>query len=412
MRMCSAIQALVMTMVTMSVSPNASANELSDAMTQFEVPTVKTSALDVSGQDLLRYGDDKDLRVNLSSGFTYLAQTPTHTLGVTNLLSFDFGGVPEERSHTLGNDLQLEYRRYLNSSRGVYVETLAGMDYDNSAGDNQDAAKVLAISYGVGAGYGRILDTRTVSQAAAMCELATTQCDSPKLLEIADILNKNNEGYYAAEYKLDGERYFYDELSKAVGTSDAFALNQVLTSPLYNITPKRVGFEVGVRLLGVQGDFLKEEDTDPDPDSDQLLQQYAGLASMLTPGTNVFIEQTLTHGAKQATGASEPLEDHPGEKNNVLAVEVGISVDHSYRWATQTSLQTNMLLPEEGDRTSNYAFSAQSDLAIGVKTVVGGHFMVGNGDSAVGLSEPFVDLGIGDAEVHWRAMLNFRHFIF
>ena len=37
--------------------------------------------------------------------------------------------------------------------------------------------------------------------------------------------------------------------------------------------------------------------------------------------------------------------------------------------------------------------------------------MLGNGASTVGLSDQLTDLGIGDEEVHWQFMVNFRHFI-
>lgn len=390
---------------------SAYADRFEDAVTKFEVPTVKTINLDISGRDLLRYGDDEDLRINVGSDLFYLSQTPMYTLTLTNQVSLDFGGVPDQRSHTLGEDFQLNYRRYFGNSRGFYVETLGGIDADNTGGDGQDAATMLAVNFGVGAGYGRILDTRTVSQAAAMCKIAGTACNAAKLLAIADVINKNNQGFYAAEYKLDGVRVFYDELTKAVGTTDAFSLNQVLASPLYNITPKRVGFEVGARLIGVHGDLIKEDDTDPDADSDMMIQQYAGYAMMVNPTTNLFIDQTLTHGMKQATGAAQQLVDHPGEKNNVFTVEAGINIDHSYTWASQASIQTNMFMPEEGDTTSNYALLAQTNVAIGVRTVIGGDFMLGNGDSTVGLSDQLTDLGIGDEELHWQFMVNFRHFI-
>jgi hypothetical protein len=201
---------------------NALADDVQTAVTKFEVPTVQTINLDVRGQDLLRYGDDEDLRINLGTSLLYLSQTPMYTLNVTNDMTFDFGGAPDERGHTFGEEFELQYQRYFGNSRGFYVEGLGGFEAENTGGDGSDTATMLAVKFGIGAGYGRIFDTRTVSQAAAMCEVARQDCKPKQLLKIADVLNKNNQGFYAAEYKLDGVRSFYSDLSKAVGTSDYF----------------------------------------------------------------------------------------------------------------------------------------------------------------------------------------------
>ena len=404
-RFLSAVCMLALTYTAASASP------VLDATTKFEVPTVTTVNLDVSGRDLLRYGDDENLQINLGSSLFYLDQTPMHTLLITNDLNLDYGGVTDDRSHTLGENLQVQYRRYFGNSRGVYLEALGGIDADNSDGDNQDSATTLGVNFGVGAGYGRVLDMRTLAQAAAMCEVAGKTCSADALVKIADIINKNNQGYYFAQFKLDGVRVFYDELSKAIGTSDAFSLNQVLASPLYNITPKRVGYEVGVRVLGVHGDLVKEDDAEPDADSDMMLQQYAGYAKMLNAKTNLFIDETYTMGMAQNTTLPNGLAGHPGEDNAVLNITAGVNYDHSYTWASQASIEYNMAMPNEGDSTSNYALRAQTNVAIGVRTVIGGDLMLGNGDGTVGLSDDLQQLGIGDEEMHWQFMVNFRHFI-
>ena len=80
--------------------------------------------------------------------------------------------------------------------------------------------------------------------------------------------------------------------------------------------------------------------------------------------------------------------------------------------ASQATIETNFLLPHEGEFQSNYGVGLQTNLALGVRTIFGSQFALGNGDSPIGLSGPISGLGIGDRELHWQLLFNFRHFIF
>jgi hypothetical protein len=402
----------VLSVLLVSLLPMpALADPVDEAISKFEVPTAKVTNLDVSGRDLLRYGDDENLQINLGSDFLYFSQTAKHTMVLTNAIGLDFGGVSHQQKHTFNETLKLNYKRFFKNSRGVFVEALAGVDVDNTGADGEDGATMMALGFGIGGGYGRVFDVTSLAIAAAMCERVGQTCDAQKLQKIADILNKALAGFYDAKYKVDGVRVYLKELTKAVGSNDSVALTQVADSPLYNITRKSVGYEVGVRLLGVHGDIVKEDDTDADADSDIVLQQYARYGKMLNAKTNLYVEETFTHGMKQAALVTEPLAGHPGEKNNLLTIEAGINVDHTYRWASKAAVQANVFLPDGADSMSNYSIVSNTNVAIGTRTVIGAAVTLGNGNTNAGLADEMTEIGVGDSEFHWQVLLNFRHFI-
>jgi hypothetical protein len=58
----------VLSVLLVSLLPMpALADPVDEAISKFEVPTAKVTNLDVSGRDLLRYGDDENLQINLGS---------------------------------------------------------------------------------------------------------------------------------------------------------------------------------------------------------------------------------------------------------------------------------------------------------------------------------------------------------
>ena len=390
----------------------SAAEPVHDAATQYLVPTLTATNLDVQGRDLFRYGDDEDLRVNLGSNFLYLTQSPESTLSVTNRALFEFRGAPDARGHTLVDDLEGSYRRYFAGPRGIFAEGAFGSAVENVDGDAVEGQTELALRFAVGGGFGRVVDARTVAQAGAMCTLSAVRCDAKQLLQIAELVSKQEAGYYDAEYKLDAKRKFYAELAKAVGASDQFLLDQVLTSPLYKISAKRVGYEVGVRLRGLHGDLVKEDDAEDGGGTDLLVEQFARWGYLLNSRTALHAEETFTHGMKQLATSEDRLGGHPGQKNNLLTLEAGVGHDHSYQWTSRLTARLALLLPDQGDSQSNYSLVGETDVAVGTRATIGADLMLGNGDTAVALDEGLVELGVGDSEFHWQTTIRFRYFIF
>ncbi len=247
-----------------------------------------------------------------------------------------------------------------------------------------------------GAGYGRIVDARTVAQAAAVYEALDRPATAEDLLRVAEIIGQRNA--YGVTYRFEANQVFYADLTEALGGlegAEAFIVQQVLESPIYNIGARQVGWEVGVRGASVVTGLGSS-----DALGSSYVQQHAGYAHLLDARTGLLVEERVTLGLDDR--AESTLDDDfvsPGE--NVVEGELQLTVNrnHSAMWESLARASLTQTLDLEANQGApTYELGAQTNVALGVRGVA---------SAGVAVQDTAGD----DLDTEWRALASFRIFL-
>lgn len=280
---------------------------------------------------------------------------------------------------------------------------------EHANGDGKDERRDLNLLGSAGLYYGRVVNARTVAQAAAMCEVAGQTCDASALHRIAEVIGRAEAGYYLTKFKYDADAEFYKDLAKEVGTDQPFKLRQVLTSPIYQISDRWVGWELGFDLSLASGDH-GNDDGDEDPGEDLLLQERARYATLFTDDLTFWVTQELLHGMLQTAAVGLP--EHPGERMSVLGLETGLNWDIKYSWNLQSVLFGNLSFHSSGEYHSNYGLHVETNYALGSRFLAGLAGNLCNGDTNLGVDTSLMEICAGDKKFHYDLMAHFRVYIF
>ena len=157
---------LLSVLVLCATGPMAFAG-VQDAATNYEVPTYDSMQLDVHGQDLFSYDDSGALNIHVGSDFVMDNQSPMMNFGITNKLKIDAGMANSDAdfSFNLMETAKVSYQQFLGDSRGLSVRGDVALGLGVG-----DATQFAAVVH-AGAAYGRMVNAKTVAQAAAMFEL-------------------------------------------------------------------------------------------------------------------------------------------------------------------------------------------------------------------------------------------------
>ena len=435
------LKSLIIIVLLFSVS--AHAQEVQNAAADYQVPTYEAKSLDIHGEDLFRYNDAEEFSLNVGSDFLMTKQNPMSNMTIGNTLDFSMGtqfgadgAGTEQVGHTLTDILGVGYQRFIGGSRGLNIGVNLLLSLASQAGDGVDGTTTTNVITALNVGYGRLVNARPLAQAAAMCKAAGQTCDAKKLLEIGEVIGQFQAGYFAAKFKADANVEFYAALLKAIGGGNAFKMAQILTSPIYNIGNRNVGWQAGVRLINGMGDLTLEED-DEETNSSMMVQQYADYAALLNDNMGYTVSQTFTMGMDDDFG----LLGHPGKDNMVLSVNADLNVDHGAQWNTQVQAAMNMRMAdapdveapaenaEEGedqalngaaatdaaadDSEMNWRVSAMTNYALGSKAIASAALNVCGGNTGVGVDgTEYATTCLGDDDMHYSVMASFRYFIF
>ncbi len=363
----------------------------------YQVPTFDALMLSVQGEDLVAVagsGDElTELSAHLGSTFVYQRQNPNASLAVGN--QADLRADPQEDGSTLVQSsevLQGEARQYFNGPRGLYLGAGAGLGVA-AVGEADPTLESLVFA---GAGYGRIVDARTVAQAAAVYEALDRPATAEDLLRVAEIIGQRNA--YGVTYRFEANQVFYADLTEALGGlegAEAFIVQQVLESPIYNIGARQVGWEVGVRGASVVTGLGSS-----DALGSSYVQQHAGYAHLLDARTGLLVEERVTLGLDDR--AESTLDDDfvsPGE--NVVEGELQLTVNrnHSAMWESLARASLTQTLDLEANQGApTYELGAQTNVALGVRGVA---------SAGVAVQDTAGD----DLDTEWRALASFRIFL-
>lgn len=403
-------RATLIALATVAISSTAFAQAVQEAATNYEVPTFETKTLDVHGGDLFNYSkaagaEDASMSFHLGSDFDMRNQSPETLYYVTNRLNIN-------GSQADGNDLAWGvddvitggYHMWLMGSRGVRVggDVEVGIALDGGGGADE-MTKAIAFAARVGAGYGRVIDARTIAVAAAMYEAVGKTASAADLAKAAEIMGQYVAGAYDAKYK-DGvaaAAAYYADLGAAVGTDNPFKLAEVENSPIYNIGSRKAGYHFDVDFGVASGDHGADE-----AGQSMSIVQGAGYAMLLADNMGLSLEETLWYGLddnEAATTAAgiDALVGHPGKSNLKVEIDVDWNLDHSSQWSSSAHVDVNITLPDGGDMIMDWGLHAGTNYAMGTKATAYANLHVVGGNDAY-----------NGGEIGYGFSVGFRYFIF
>jgi len=362
----------LMALATFALTATAHAGNVQDAATKYEVPTIEYKKLTVHGHDLLHY-DNNGGELNLGSDFSMVKQNAELEYRVWNSLGINVTFPSEgDGGHAIDDNLGGLYRQYFTGLCGVYA--VVGADIGISMVKDGDLTADMA-AY-VGAGFGRMLDARSVAQAAAMCP----DCDAAKLMGIAEVISKRES--YSAANEYDGAMNFANDLAKAAGSDNVFKLLQVLDSPIYNVGSRNVGYaieaglHVAKRLAGAEGT------TDG---MNMAVGQSLGWAMLLDDTSGVWVTENFAMGMQNDLAAPiSHLNDfsHPGDGNMVVGAQIGYNKDLSASSNILATVDVSYDMPKDLDAVLGWLLHVEYNHAMGSKMVASVYANVWNADHA------------------------------
>ena len=303
----------------------------------FDIPTFQFKNANVSGSPLfssISSGEGSSTIINAGGRYTFSSQSPEFT--------YSYGGELAYGSQTitvLGNEESFEdettksgeyalnapfsVNKYFGDSKGAYAFADGNLDYHGGKDwENIDDTGDLNLT--VGGGYGRIISAKPVAQAAAIASELGGGISDEGILEMAAIISKASSGYYINLYKDDAQIEYYNALEVASGkTGVTMKIMQIMTSPVFNISDRHVGW---FARAGLTDNYMKAEGDE----TKSSLSLEAGYAKPM--GMDKQLTASFEYDKNMAEfGGSEMLLGATG------------TMDHSYTWVSGASINLGSL---------------------------------------------------------------------
>ena len=293
---------------------------------------------------------DGAMGVNLGSDLVMDRQSPTESLTINNTLGINASKADSDAdmTHAVSDSFDARYQRFFGGSRGVSAYGSA----NTGVGVVKDEDASVPLEIGAGAGYGRLVDARSVAQAAAMYEALGRSGSDEDLLRVAEVIGKRSS--YSADDVYNGAVNFNAALAEAIGgasATESHQLLQVLDSPIYNVGHRRVGWEVTAGVAANLGDVLSD-----DAEADNKIAQGFSYGMLLSDSMGAYVSETFSMG----------LGDDASQK---IDIEAGFNLDHSIRHNTTAGLNVDVTLPSEGDTALNWSLGAATNYVVGSNLV-------------------------------------------
>ena len=389
-------QALICLSVLCATASMAHAG-VQSAATNYEVPTFDSMQLNVHGHDLFSFDDSGKLDINVGSFFLMDNQSPMSNFRIHNDLKINAGMANSDADFSFNLDevAHVHYRQFFGSSRGLSVH--GNLALGLGVGDATSFSAVVE----AGAAYGRMVDAKTLAQAAAMFEKLEREATDEELLKVAEIIGQRAS--YEVNYREDGKVEFFKALSAALGTSDAFTLANVLDSPIYKIGNRKAGWDVGVDVEFATGDH------GGDGGGQALaLSQSFNLGILLSDTMGLWVEESFAMGL-MAGYTGSLAHAGLGEMDMAVGAEIGFNMDHSIQWNSQAVANIGMNIPDGGDVGFNYQLGLESNWAMGSDAMIGGYFEFCGGDGTT--ENSYERCQAQDGAINYGVGLNFTYVI-
>ena len=202
--------------------------------TSFRVPEFSSKKLNIGSDKFLSYkqtGSSSSFGINIDSDYNYFNQT-TYT---TNSYSINSIFNSEEKSDAFKLLIPFDFSKY-------FKQNYSGINGFTSGSMDLNEAKNTNVSGGIG--YGRVTSVRPIARAVAIASRVGSDITNEDILEIANIITRQNDGYYENQYKSDADIVFYNELAGVLNApNETMLIQQIMIDPAFsNISDRKTGW--------------------------------------------------------------------------------------------------------------------------------------------------------------------------
>lgn len=288
---------------------------------EYKIPTFKYNYLRVEGNDLLNWynhGDaNKHTNMNLSGDYTIKFQSPEFSWYASEMPSFTYSKVNDlDAVSIFNNHLMGGVEKYF----GAYAGPHAFGELHSYFNGITDAADDQYVQLYIGGGYGRVTDAYPVARAIAVASELGGGLGNGDVLKLADIIARAGE--YYPMFKDDELVKYYEDLGNAVGKpNQQFKIHQVLSSPIYPISPRYVGWFV--RGYYTNKYFIRPELAESPKGNIGVRGEWAKPLD-------------LQKQVRAWVDFQKPLDDDAAGDAATADMEFGgrFTMDHTYNWAS------------------------------------------------------------------------------
>ncbi|MBI2420331.1 MAG: hypothetical protein HYV28_20925, partial [Ignavibacteriales bacterium] len=262
--------------------------------------------------------------------------------------SYDGAQIKKESNTVYSASSYADSKYYLIGQKGVFISCKPGLQIfrNNSISPNSHSSwDGFGSSLISGLGYGRITSVKVVSQARMITKELKIRESEDLLISIAEILEKNEHGFYESNFRDSSKIKLYKDLSELTGSPQHIQrIKRIMESKLYRIAVQRSGWEI---------------------------QQEMGYSFVTTTRTNQSNHETSgdregKYGSNILINFAFPLSydvqwDFSAVISRDLRIKSSLAVNHSINWFSAASVSyANLTNPDEHDfNGTNFAFESE-----------------------------------------------------
>ena len=327
--------------------------------TKFRVPEFSSKKLRIGSDEILHFnktGGQSSFGINIDGDYEYFKQSTYTTLSYSIKPTFH----SEDSTDQIQLTIPLDYSKYFFK------------DYSGLHGFGSTDMDILGdFELLGGVGYGRVTSVRPIARAVALASKVGNEMTNDDIIAIANIITKQNDGYYENKYKSDAKIIYYNELSTALNApTETMFIQQIMEDPAFsNISDRKTGWQarVGYSFSEYEGETVTEcnpnspsncwETTPYDRTSDVVLSaDYAKpigfdrqlLLGLETDGEDISLtgSYTIDHSVTWVSGCYLKLDE------TISEIEIKSTKNLINKIYTTASLKLSE--PEGGDTSINF----------------------------------------------------------
>ncbi len=340
----------------------------------YKIPTYSYHSMKLYGQDFLDYlkinrleERKKEERLNLKLGFDeiLISQSPLTTRKMYGSILYNHNSQKDiTRQWSNGRYKDVEHTTktssavlglmaynswYLNNERGIFFYGDPGILYTY---DISNSKSTSFVDLPLGIGYGRTIGVKSLVQSYIISEEIGAGLSDTVLLELTDIIDRYNDGYFYAKYRDDAKIEYYKEIASVTKKPEAASkIEQILNSPVYKTSERFIGWQV---KLGFNLTYLDQQTWE-----DNKVTNYS-------TATDLFFsaEYALPINFDKQLLATISYSKNMNEEDARLPklnAEVKFSIDHNYHWSSSVLATYSKAFPKQGDSWTNIGLTAKTE---------------------------------------------------
>lgn len=288
----------------------------------FRVPEFGYKEFRIGSDKLFNFtsvGKQSTLAANFEGDYKVFNQTLYSTVDYSIKPFYDF---IKEKDSDVFTAVQLQVpfdiSKFFNND---YTGVQAFSDGAFSVSKLGEADLLNPLDLTVGVGYGRVTSVRPIARAVALATEIGGDVTNEDIINIANIITRNNDGFYTKKYKSEAKIYYYTELADALNAPNkTMKIQQVMEDPAFsNISDRKSGWQL---RLGLKNTYLLKETSDANLVASADYAKPLGLDKQFIVGLDLV---------KQ------------GESDLETEVKAALSVDHAITWVSNAKLTYNSM---------------------------------------------------------------------